>query len=613
MHEWGAARASAAVWRILTETQLGVTEHEAASVMGYAGEVLSAHMMYATGDSSHPVIGLRSPGGRIANRGDGVTAGVGYWGGLSARAGLIADHDEAFLKTAAAYFDGLIAWYEAADIGVAGEAVFAAVTERLARGGLRSALNPGHLTGHDEWIYTPIRPGSAERIASGMPFQVDIIPTPMRAGWALNCEDGVVFADAALRAELKARHPAVAQRIEAPPQVCSRRARNPDQGFDPAVVIDPLMPSALLACGRTIVGSGVTAADALADDRYSDVGADQTAAPEMLEAAGFAARQSETLMTQSIGDQNPLLQSWTGPFEAPPFDRIEPTHFRPAFDVALKDHRAEIDAIAANPEAPTFANTIDALERSGRSLDRVAKVFFNLAGAATNDELQAIEREIAPVLARHRSQISLNEALFKRIDALKARQDKLGLSAEQARVLERYHLDFTRAGAGAPGEAKARLAAIAERLATLAAQFGQNVLADEKDWLMLLDEEDLAGLPDFYVASAARIAAERGHPEHFAVTLGRSSIEPFLQFSARRDLRENAFRAWAARGESGGASDNRAIAAEMVSLRAERARLLGYESFAHYRLADTMAKTPQNRARSARVGMGVGRRQRAER
>src|SRR5277367_1658687 len=297
-------------------------------------------------------------------------------------------------------------------------------------------------------------------------------------------------------------------------------------------------------------------------------------------------------MTDSTASANPLLQSWTGPFEAPPFDRIEPGHFRPAFDVALKDHRAEIDAIAANPALPTFANTIDALERSGRSLDRVAKVFFNLTGAATNDELQAIEREIAPVLARHRSDIYLSEALFKRIDALEADEDKLGLSPEQARVLERYRLDFTRAGAGAPGEAKARLAAIAERLATLAAKFGQNVLADEKDWLMLLDEEDLAGLPDFYVASASRIAAERGHPERFAVTLARSSIEPFLQFSARRDLRESAFRAWSARGESGGASDNRAIAAEMVRLRAERARLLGYESFAHYRLADTMAKTP---------------------
>jgi hypothetical protein len=215
LHEWGASRASAAVWRILTGTQPGLTEHEAASLMGYAGEVLSAHVMFATGDSSQPVVGLRSPSRRIITRGDGVTAGVGFWGGLSARAGLIADHDEAFLKTAAAYFDGLVAWYEAADIGTTGSAIFDAVGAALAPSGLRSALNPGHLTGHDEWIHTPIRPCSDERIASGMPFQVDIIPTPMRAGWALNCEDGVVFADTALRAELKACHPAVVERIEA--------------------------------------------------------------------------------------------------------------------------------------------------------------------------------------------------------------------------------------------------------------------------------------------------------------------------------------------------------------------------------------------------------------
>jgi peptidyl-dipeptidase Dcp len=196
-------------------------------------------------------------------------------------------------------------------------------------------------------------------------------------------------------------------------------------------------------------------------------------------------------------------------------------------------------------------------------------------------------------LARHRNETYLNDALFERIDALKAKEDKLGLSAEQARVLDRYHLDFTRAGAGLAPEAKARLSATAERLATLSAEFGQNVLKDEKDWLMLLAEADLEGLPDFFVASAARTAADRGHPGKYAVTLSRSSIEPFLQFSARRDLRETAFRAWAARGENGGLTDNRAIAAEMVRLRAERARLLGYETYAHYRLADTMAKTPE--------------------
>ena len=299
------------------------------------------------------------------------------------------------------------------------------------------------------------------------------------------------------------------------------------------------------------------------------------------------------LTTPSPLDTNPLLQAWTTPFEAPPFDHFQPHHFRPAFDAALKQARAEIDAVAANPEPPSFANTIEALERSGRSLDRVASVFFNLVGAHTNDELQAIEREIAPVLARHRSETYLNEALFKRIDAIKAEKGKLSLSAEPARVLERYHLDFTRAGAGAEPATKARLAAIAERLATLAAEFGQHVLADEKDWLMLLDKSDLEGLPDFFIASAARSAADRGHPGRYAITLSRSSVEPFLQFSARRDLRETAFRAWTARGENGAAADNRAIAAEMVRLRAERARLLGYETYAHYRLADTMAKTPQ--------------------
>jgi peptidyl-dipeptidase Dcp len=298
-------------------------------------------------------------------------------------------------------------------------------------------------------------------------------------------------------------------------------------------------------------------------------------------------------MTASSMDTNPLLEAWTGPFEAPPFERIEPSHFRPAFDAAISQARAEIDAIAANPDPPTFANTIEALERSGKSRDKVGGVFFNLAGAASNDEIEAIEREIAPVLARHRNEAYLNDALFKRIDALKADEQKLGLSAEQARVLDRYHLDFIRAGAGQPPEAKARLAAIAGRLATLGAEFGQNVLADEKDWLMLLGEGDLDGLPDFFVGSAARVAAERGQAGKYAVTLSRSSIEPFLQFSSRRDLREKAFRAWGQRGENGGKTDNRAVAAEMVRLRAERAHLLGYETFAHYRLADTMAKTPR--------------------
>lgn len=298
-------------------------------------------------------------------------------------------------------------------------------------------------------------------------------------------------------------------------------------------------------------------------------------------------------MSETDMSENPLLKPWTGPFEPPPFALIEPSHFRPAFEIALKEARAEIDAIAANPEPPTFANTIEAMERAGRSLDRVASVFFNLAGAATNDELEAIEREMAPILSRHRSATYLNEALFARIDALKADEENLNLTVEQARVLNRYFLNFTRNGAGLPAGSKARLAEIGERLASLGAQFGQNVLADEKSYLLLLEEGELEGLSKSFIASTARTATERGFLGKYGVTLSRSSVEPFLQFSKRRDLREKAFRAWAARGENGGATDNRAIAAETVRLRAERARLLGYESFAHFRLADTMAKTPR--------------------
>ena len=291
---------------------------------------------------------------------------------------------------------------------------------------------------------------------------------------------------------------------------------------------------------------------------------------------------------------NPLLESWTGPFGAPPFERLRPEHFRPAFDAALAQKRAEIDAIAANPQAPSFDNTICALERSGKTLDRVASVFFNLAGADSNDALEEIEREIAPILARERSAVFLNDALFQRIEALHEGQRELALDAEAARALDRYRTAFLRAGAGLAPDKKARLAAIGERLATLGAEFGQNVLADEKEFILILDDpDDLVGLPKSFLAAAARTAAERGAPGKHAVTLSRSSYEPFLQFSARRDLRERAFRAFLARGANGGAHDNGAIMSETVQLRAERARLMGFPTYAHFRLADTMAKTPE--------------------
>ncbi|HYI90346.1 MAG TPA: M3 family metallopeptidase [Beijerinckiaceae bacterium] len=287
----------------------------------------------------------------------------------------------------------------------------------------------------------------------------------------------------------------------------------------------------------------------------------------------------------------PFAAEWDTPYGLPPFERIAPEHFRPAFDRALAEHRGEIEAIAADPAAPSFDNTVAALELSGRRLRRLSAVFFNLAGAHTNDVIQAVEREMAPLFAKHRNAIYMNESLFRRVEALHGRPETL--DAEGGRVLSRYHTIFTRAGAQLDPDAKKRLAAITERLASLGTQFSQNVLADEKDYALVLEnEEDLAGLPEFLRAAAARIAAERGHPGKHVITLSRSSIEPFLQFSSRRDLREQAFRAWTTRGERGGATDNTAIVAEMVTLRAERAALLGFPTFAHFKLHDMMAKTP---------------------
>jgi peptidyl-dipeptidase Dcp len=302
----------------------------------------------------------------------------------------------------------------------------------------------------------------------------------------------------------------------------------------------------------------------------------------------------QTKVLAPDADDNPLLDEWGGPFGVPDFGRIKPDHFRPAFARAFAAHAAEVASIGGNAAAPTFANTIAALEASGQALTRTVNVFNLLAGAHTNDAILAIERELAPLKAKHWDMILMNEALFRRIDGLYRMRERLALSAEQQRVLERYHAKFTRAGAALDAAAKARLADINERLATLATTFSQNVLADEQGYALVLDgDDDLAGLPDFVRAAARAAAEERGLAGKHAITISRSSVEPFLQFSARRDLREKIFRAWTARGDGGGATDNKAIIAEMVALRTERARLLGYPSFAHYRLDDTMAKTPQ--------------------
>ena len=290
---------------------------------------------------------------------------------------------------------------------------------------------------------------------------------------------------------------------------------------------------------------------------------------------------------------NPLLESWRTPFGIAPFDRIETRHFEPALNHAFTAHRREIRAIATNPARPTFANTIIALEKAGSELDRVARVFSNLEATDSTDELAAVARQMSPRFAAHESTILLDARLFKRVDDLYERRDKLKLDAQALRLLERTHLSFVRAGAKLKPAQRKRVSLIKEQLATLITQFMQNVLKDEQSWQMVLDgERDLAGLPEGFRVAAARAAGERGLAGKHVITLARSSVEGFLTFSTRRDLREEAFKAWTRRGANGGATDNRAVLSQIVALRKEYAALLGYDTFADFSLSDTMAKTP---------------------
>ncbi|MBL4722092.1 MAG: peptidase M3, partial [Alphaproteobacteria bacterium] len=292
---------------------------------------------------------------------------------------------------------------------------------------------------------------------------------------------------------------------------------------------------------------------------------------------------------------NPAIAKWGGAFGLPEFDRISDADLADAFAVAFPAHLAEIEAIAENPKPASFQNTIIPLEMAGDLLTRASGIFWNLTGANTNDALQALERKLSPEFSRHYSTITMNRALFARIDALYQQRDGLGLNAEAMRVLELTWKSFVRSGAQLDKVAQSKLAGVNERLATLGTSFSQNVLADESSYALILDSaEDLKGVPDFLLSCMAAAASERGHEGKHAVTLSRSIIEPFLTFSERRDLRETAFTAWVARGENSGDHDNRPLVAELVKLRASKAKLLGYDSFAHFKLDNTMAKTPKN-------------------
>ncbi|NKB26059.1 MAG: peptidase M3 [Rhodobacteraceae bacterium] len=288
---------------------------------------------------------------------------------------------------------------------------------------------------------------------------------------------------------------------------------------------------------------------------------------------------------------NPLLSDWTTEFALPPFARISDDDFAPAVEAALAEARAEIAKIADSPAPATFENTVAALELADENLSRVLGVFYNLAGADATPDREALMREFSPKLAAYGSEITMNAALFARVEAIWAARDALDLTDEQARVLYLTRRGFVRAGAALEGVDRDRLSAIKERLAVLGTEFTQNLLADERDWSMPLAAADLADLPGF-VQDAALAAGDEKGAGGPVVTLSRSIIVPFLQFSPNRALRKLAYEAWGARGANGGKTDNRAIAAEILALRAERAGLLGYDSFADFKLETEMAGTP---------------------
>lgn len=286
---------------------------------------------------------------------------------------------------------------------------------------------------------------------------------------------------------------------------------------------------------------------------------------------------------------NPLLQDWNAPYGLPPFERIQPEHFESAFAVAMEAHRAELDAIANNPEPASFANTVMALDCCGSNFHRIEMLFSNLTWSNASPALQAVQRSMAPRLAAHDNALFLNAALFQRLDHLYQQGQQLGLNAQDGRLLARFHLDFVRAGAQLRGADRSRYSAVMEELAALQTSFTQNVLADEDSFVLKL-EADLAGLPDFLRAACRTAAVQRGLGENqYAVTLSPSVVESFLTFSARRDLREALWRASTQRGAHEGAADNRPVAARIIALRQEQALLLGYASFADYQLADRMA------------------------
>ena len=301
------------------------------------------------------------------------------------------------------------------------------------------------------------------------------------------------------------------------------------------------------------------------------------------------------LLAGSPASANPFYAEWETPFGVPAFDKVELEHYRPAFDEGIKLHKKEIAAIIANQSTPTFENTIEAMERSGAMLDRVAHVFFAMRSSMTNDEIEAIAKDVAPKLSKHRDEILLDDRLFQKVEAVYRQKDELDLTPEQRRLLEEQRKGFVRGGAKLAADKKQQLKDVNVELSLLSLKFGENVLKENNRFEMVIeDRADLAGLPDSVVAAAAEAATERGGEGKWAFTLHKPSLIPFLQYSEKRALREKMYRGYINRGNQGDELDNKETAAKMAALRVERAKLLGYETHAHFVLEENMAKEPKN-------------------
>jgi peptidyl-dipeptidase Dcp len=299
------------------------------------------------------------------------------------------------------------------------------------------------------------------------------------------------------------------------------------------------------------------------------------------------------MKTEAKAETNPLMGEFDTPYQVPPFDKIKVEHYLPAVKEGIKRHQAEIDAIVNNSEPATFENTLEALEKSGSMLTRVNNVFDVLQDSMTNPDMQKAAKKIAPLNTKHGDSIRLNEKLFARIKAVHEKKDSLNLSKEQDKLLEKYYKDFVRGGANLDPEQKTRLKAINEELSLLSLKFGDNILEENNRFKMVLEnKEDLAGLPQSSIDAAAEAAKENGLEGKWVFTLHKPSLIPFIQYSDKRELREKMFKGYITRGDHNDKLDTKAILLKMAGLRAEKAKLLGYETHAHYQLEENMAKNP---------------------